>query len=117
MSICNFVFSHHCLQYLVDCDEVIFMKEGCITERGTHEELMNLNGDYATIFNNLLLGETPPVEVRLTGFVHLISTQGDMMTRKPEELGLTLLACGSQDHLLCRVHPLLLLWESRMRSR
>lgn len=25
---------------------------------------MNLNGDYATIFNNLLLGETPPVEVR-----------------------------------------------------
>lgn len=24
---------------------------------------MNLNGDYATIFNNLLLGETPPVEV------------------------------------------------------
>lgn len=53
-----------CLQYLADCDEVIFMKEGCITERGTHEELMNLNGDYATIFNNLLLGETPPVEVR-----------------------------------------------------
>lgn len=52
------------LQYLADCDEVIFMKEGCITERGTHEELMNLNGDYATIFNNLLLGETPPVEVR-----------------------------------------------------
>lgn len=39
------------------------MKEGCITERGTHEELMNLNGDYATIFNNLLLGETPPVEI------------------------------------------------------
>lgn len=74
------------------------MKEGCITERGTHEELMNLNGDYATIFNNLLLGETPPVEVRLTGFVCLISTQGDMVTRKPEELSLTLSACGSQDH-------------------
>uniref|UniRef100_A0A8I3PX26 ATP binding cassette subfamily C member 5 n=2 Tax=Canis lupus familiaris TaxID=9615 RepID=A0A8I3PX26_CANLF len=50
-------------EYLADCDEVIFMKEGCITERGTHEELMNLNGDYATIFNNLLLGETPPVEI------------------------------------------------------
>lgn len=66
-----------CLQYLADCDEVIFMKEGCITERGTHEELMNLNGDYATIFNNLLLGETPPVEVRfawhacMCGCVHV----------------------------------------------
>lgn len=53
----------HFLQYLVDCDEVIFMKEGCITERGSHEELMNLNGDYATIFNNLQLGETPHIEV------------------------------------------------------
>ncbi|XP_045395740.1 ATP-binding cassette sub-family C member 5 isoform X1 [Lemur catta] len=57
------LFVTHQLQYLVDCDEVIFMKEGCITERGTHEELMNLNGDYATIFNNLLLGDTPPVEI------------------------------------------------------
>ncbi|KAM6223921.1 ATP-binding cassette sub-family C member 5-like [Rhynchocyon petersi] len=57
------LFVTHQLQYLVDCDEVIFMKEGCITERGTHEELMNINGDYAAIFNNLLLGETPPVEI------------------------------------------------------
>uniref|UniRef100_A0A2K6GKF2 ATP binding cassette subfamily C member 5 n=1 Tax=Propithecus coquereli TaxID=379532 RepID=A0A2K6GKF2_PROCO len=57
------LFVTHQLQYLVDCDEVIFMKEGCITERGTHEELMNLNGDYATIFNNMLLGDTPPVEI------------------------------------------------------
>ncbi|XP_021111972.1 multidrug resistance-associated protein 5 isoform X4 [Heterocephalus glaber] len=57
------LFVTHQLQYLVDCDEVIFMKEGCVTERGTHEELMSLNGDYATIFNNLLLGETPPVEI------------------------------------------------------
>lgn len=37
------LFITHQLQYLADCDEVIFMKEGCITERGTHEELMNLN--------------------------------------------------------------------------
>lgn len=53
----------HFPQYLVDCDEVVFMKEGCITERGSHEELMNLNGDYATIFNSLQLGETPHIEV------------------------------------------------------
>uniref|UniRef100_A0A8B9BMI2 ATP-binding cassette sub-family C member 5 n=1 Tax=Anser brachyrhynchus TaxID=132585 RepID=A0A8B9BMI2_9AVES len=57
------LFITHQLQYLVDCDEVVFMKEGCITERGSHEELMNLNGDYATIFNNLQLGETPHIEV------------------------------------------------------
>lgn len=53
------------------------MKEGCITERGTHEELMNLNGDYATIFNNLLLGETPHVEVRLAAIcTYLFSVPG-----------------------------------------
>ncbi|XP_004713507.1 ATP-binding cassette sub-family C member 5 isoform X1 [Echinops telfairi] len=57
------LFITHQLQYLVDCDEVIFVKEGCITERGSHEELMNINGDYAAIFNHLLLGETPPVEI------------------------------------------------------
>ncbi|XP_042315891.1 multidrug resistance-associated protein 5 isoform X1 [Sceloporus undulatus] len=59
------LFITHQLQYLVDCDEVIFMKEGCITERGSHEDLMNLNGDYATIFNNLQLGETPHIEINV----------------------------------------------------
>ncbi|XP_065413698.1 ATP-binding cassette sub-family C member 5 isoform X4 [Chrysemys picta bellii] len=52
-------------EYLVDCDEVIVMKEGCITERGTHEGLMNLNGDYAVIFNSLQLGEAPHIEINV----------------------------------------------------
>ncbi|XP_053165539.1 ATP-binding cassette sub-family C member 5 isoform X2 [Hemicordylus capensis] len=59
------LFITHQLQYLVDCDEVVFMKEGCITERGSHEDLMNLNGDYAAIFNNLQLGDTPHIEINL----------------------------------------------------
>ncbi|XP_040284416.1 multidrug resistance-associated protein 5 isoform X2 [Bufo bufo] len=59
------LFITHQLQYLVDCDEVIYMKEGCISERGTHEDLMKLNGEYATIFNNLQLGDAPHVEVSL----------------------------------------------------
>lgn len=65
MKVCSLCCSS---QYLVDCDEVVFMKEGCITERGSHEELMNLNGDYATIFNNLQLGETPHIEVLVFPF-------------------------------------------------
>nr|DBA26326.1 TPA: hypothetical protein GDO54_010602 [Pyxicephalus adspersus] len=56
------LFITHQLQYLVDCDEVIYMKEGCITERGTHEELMKMNGEYATIFNNFQLGDAPHIE-------------------------------------------------------
>ncbi|XP_026086887.1 multidrug resistance-associated protein 5-like [Carassius auratus] len=57
------IFVTHQLQYLVDCDDVIFMRDGSITEQGSHEDLMNLNGDYAAIFNNLQLGETPFIEV------------------------------------------------------
>ncbi|XP_060779435.1 multidrug resistance-associated protein 5 isoform X2 [Neoarius graeffei] len=57
------IFVTHQLQYLVDCDEVIFMREGSITEKGSHEDLMNLNGDYAAMFNNLQLGDTPFIEL------------------------------------------------------
>uniref|UniRef100_A0A8C1Z4K7 ATP-binding cassette sub-family C member 5 n=1 Tax=Cyprinus carpio TaxID=7962 RepID=A0A8C1Z4K7_CYPCA len=57
------IFVTHQLQYLVDCDDVIVMRDGSITEQGSHEDLMNLNGDYAAMFNNLQLGETPIFEV------------------------------------------------------
>ncbi|KAM6970369.1 ATP-binding cassette sub-family C member 5 [Aplochiton taeniatus] len=57
------LFVTHQLQYLVDCDDVIFMREGSIAEQGCHEDLMRLNGDYAATFNNLQLGETPYIEV------------------------------------------------------
>ncbi|XP_063061606.1 multidrug resistance-associated protein 5 isoform X2 [Engraulis encrasicolus] len=57
------IFVTHQLQYLVDCDEVIFMREGSITEQGSHEDLMGLNGDYAAMFNNLQLGEAPLIEI------------------------------------------------------
>ncbi|KAM6443796.1 ATP-binding cassette sub-family C member 5 isoform 1-T2 [Liasis olivaceus] len=73
------LFITHQLQYLVDCDEVIFMKEGCITERGSHEDLMNLNGDYAAIFNSLQLGETPHIEVNLK------KTANSSLKRHPEK--------------------------------
>ncbi|KAM9316943.1 ATP-binding cassette sub-family C member 5 [Gastrophryne carolinensis] len=59
------LFITHQLQYLVDCDDVIYMKEGCITERGTHEELIKLHGEYATMFNNFQLGDAPHIEVSL----------------------------------------------------
>ncbi|KAL4647043.1 multidrug resistance-associated protein 5 isoform X1 [Arapaima gigas] len=57
------LFIAHQLQYMVDCDEIIFMRDGSIVEQGNHESLMNLNGDYAAMFNNLQLGEAPCIEV------------------------------------------------------
>ncbi|XP_034989512.1 ATP-binding cassette sub-family C member 5 isoform X2 [Zootoca vivipara] len=73
------LFITHQLQYLVDCDEVIFMKEGCVTERGSHEDLMNLNGDYAAIFNNLQLGETPHIEINVK------KTTNNSLKRHPDK--------------------------------
>ncbi|XP_069613612.1 ATP-binding cassette sub-family C member 5-like [Ranitomeya imitator] len=43
----------HQLQYLVESDEILYMKDGYISEQGTHVDLMNLKGDYALLFENM----------------------------------------------------------------
>ena len=35
----------------VDCDEIIYMRDGRVTERGTFDELMALVGDFAQVYN------------------------------------------------------------------
>ncbi|MEG1555525.1 MAG: ABC transporter ATP-binding protein [Bacteroidales bacterium] len=37
----------HRLSTIRQADQILFLKNGSITERGTHEELLKLNGDYA----------------------------------------------------------------------
>lgn len=39
----------HQIQYLNQCDEVYVMKDGAVVERGTHEELLNIDKEYATM--------------------------------------------------------------------
>lgn len=34
------------MQFLEQCDEVLYMKDGLISERGTHKELILQGGDY-----------------------------------------------------------------------
>ncbi|MBE5861995.1 MAG: ABC transporter ATP-binding protein [Lachnospiraceae bacterium] len=45
------LISAHRLSSVVDCDEILFMRDGSITERGSFDELMKQNGDFAKIYN------------------------------------------------------------------
>lgn len=44
------LISAHRMSSVVDCDEIIYMKNGMILERGTFEELMALDGHFAQIY-------------------------------------------------------------------
>jgi ABC-type multidrug transport system fused ATPase/permease subunit len=42
--------SAHRMSSVVDCDEIIYMQDGTIAERGTFEELMKLGGHFAKVY-------------------------------------------------------------------
>lgn len=41
----------HRLSTTVDADMIYYLKDGKISEQGTHSDLMALNGEYANMFN------------------------------------------------------------------
>ena len=45
------LISAHRLSSVVGCDEIIYLKDGEIVERGTFSELMALNGQFAAVYN------------------------------------------------------------------
>ena len=45
------LISAHRLSSVVDCDEIIYLRDGEIIERGSFEELMKLDGTFAKIYN------------------------------------------------------------------
>lgn len=44
------IITAHRFSSVVDCDEIIYMKDGEISERGTFDELMKLDGSFAHIY-------------------------------------------------------------------
>lgn len=45
------IITAHRFSSVVNCDEILYMKDGMITERGTFEELMALGGSFARVYN------------------------------------------------------------------
>lgn len=45
------IITAHRFSSVVDCDEILYMKDGEITERGTFDELMALGGSFARVYN------------------------------------------------------------------
>lgn len=45
------IITAHRFSSVVDCDEILYMKDGEITERGTFKELMALDGSFAHVYN------------------------------------------------------------------
>ena len=45
------LISAHRMSSVVDCDEIIYLLDGKIAERGTFEELMALDGHFANVYN------------------------------------------------------------------
>ena len=45
------IITAHRFSSVVDCDEILYMRDGEITERGTFKELMELGGSFAHVYN------------------------------------------------------------------
>ena len=41
----------HRLQSITNADQIVVLDEGCVAERGTHEQLLQKNGLYARLWN------------------------------------------------------------------
>lgn len=44
------IITAHRFSSVVDCDEILYMKDGAVTERGTFRELMELGGSFAHVY-------------------------------------------------------------------
>nr|XP_056718351.1 ATP-binding cassette sub-family C member 12-like [Euleptes europaea] len=72
----------HQLQYLEFCDEIILLEDGEICESGTHTELMEAEGRYAHLIQNLHMEETTDILPPSDNYKFI----SNPVTRTPEEV-------------------------------
>lgn len=64
------LISAHRLSSVVDCDEIIYMQDGMIVERGTFDELMKLGGHFAKVYNIQENERSEVIDYNSIGGVH-----------------------------------------------
>ena len=64
------LISAHRLSSVVDCDEIIYMQDGMIVERGTFDELMKLGGHFAKVYNIQENERSEVIDYNAIGGVH-----------------------------------------------
>ena len=64
------LISAHRLSSVVDCDEIIYMQDGMIVERGTFDELMKLGGHFAKVYNIQENERSKVIDYNAIGGVH-----------------------------------------------
>lgn len=64
------LISAHRLSSVVDCDEIIYMQDGMIVERGTFDELMKLGGHFAKVYNIQENERSEVIDYNAIGGIH-----------------------------------------------
>ena len=59
------IFISHRISALVHCDEILFMEEGRIADRGTHEELLERQDVYRHSFEHQVLEQKIEAEAHV----------------------------------------------------
>lgn len=59
------IITAHRFSSVVDCDEIIYMRDGEITERGTFRELMALGGSFAHVYNTQQEQQAEDIDYRV----------------------------------------------------
>jgi ATP-binding cassette subfamily B protein len=76
----TFLVTHN-LQFAARADLIIYLEEGCVLERGTHRDLMAVQGRYATLYQLQTAG--PKVDGKPKAFIQ--PSPGILQDRTPQD--------------------------------